>query len=233
MKKQDFIFIILLLALFIPFFLSEKLYFFYRGFNEEHGLITAFIKFFFLATLGESLGLRIREGIYNKKDFGLFPRAVIWGFLGISIKIAFVVFSSGTISFIEYLGMDSPQEIITGGLNGKKILIAFSISTILNLFYAPVLMTFHKITDAHITMNQGTLKGLFLPIRFTSILQNMDWDVHWNFVLKKTIPLFWIPAQTITFLLPEEWQILFAALLGIVLGAILAFASLKPSNHTG
>ncbi|MEA1897704.1 MAG: Mpv17/PMP22 family protein [Bacteroidota bacterium] len=230
MKKQDLAFIILLLAFFAPFFFSEKLYLFYKEFNDEHGLVTAFIKFFFLATLGESLGLRIREGVYNKKGFGLLPRAVVWGFLGISIKIAFVVFSSGTISFLEYVGMDSPQELIKGGLNGKKILIASSISTILNLFYAPVLMTVHKITDAHINMNHGTLKGLFKPIRFTSILQNMDWDVHWNFVLKKTIPLFWIPAQTITFLLPEEWQILFAAVLGIVLGAILAFASLKPSS---
>ena len=230
MKKQDFAFLILLLAFFAPFFFSEKLYLFYREFNDEHGLVTAFIKFFFLATLGESLGLRIREGVYLKKEFGFLSRAIVWGFLGISIKIAFVVFSSGTTSFLEYLGMDSPGELIKDGLNGKKILIAFSISAILNLFYAPVLMTFHKITDAHIIMNHGTLKGLFTPIRFTSILQNMNWTVHWNFVLKKTIPLFWIPAQTITFLLPEEWQILFAAILGIVLGAILAFASLKPSN---
>ena len=230
MKKQDLAFLVLLLSFFAPFFLSEKLYFFYREFNDEHGLLMAFIKFFFLATMGESLGLRIREGVYNKKGFGLLPRAMVWGFLGISIKIAFVVFSSGTISFLEYLGMDSPQEIIKGELNGKKILVAFSISTILNLFYAPVLMTVHKITDSHITRNHGTLMGLFSPIRFTSILQNMDWDVHWNFVIKKTIPLFWIPAQTITFLLAEEWQILFAAILGIVLGAILAFASLKPSS---
>ncbi|MCK7530557.1 MAG: Mpv17/PMP22 family protein [Marinilabiliales bacterium] len=46
-------------------------------------------------------------------------------------------------------------------------------------------------------------------------------------VLKKTIPFFWIPAQTITFLLPPEFQILFAALLSTVLGVILACRSAK------
>jgi hypothetical protein len=55
---------------------------------------------------------------------------------------------------------------------------------------------------------------------------NMDWAVQWNFVLKKTIPLFWIPAQTITFLLPPEVQILFAALLGVVLGILMAVAAI-------
>jgi hypothetical protein len=39
--------------------------------------------------------------------------------------------------------------------------------------------------------------------------------------------LFWIPAQTITFLLPEEFRALFAAVLGIVLGVLLAIAALK------
>jgi hypothetical protein len=46
----------------------------------------------------------------------------------------------------------------------------------------------------------------------------------WGFVFKKTIPFFWIPAHTITFLLPPDVQVLFAALLGIALGTILAVA---------
>ena len=58
----------------------------------------------------------------------------------------------------------------------------------------------------------------------------MNWDVMWNFVFLKTIPLFWFPAHTITFLLPPDFQVLFAALLGIALGLILAFASLKGRN---
>ena len=55
----------------------------------------------------------------------------------------------------------------------------------------------------------------------------MNWRVQWNFVFKKTIPFFWYPAHTITFLLPEETRVLFAALLGVALGVILAVAARK------
>jgi len=48
-------------------------------------------------------------------------------------------------------------------------------------------------------------------------------------VFKKTIPLFWIPAHTITFLLNPDYQVLFAAFLSIVLGAILAVADLMDN----
>jgi uncharacterized integral membrane protein len=44
-------------------------------------------------------------------------------------------------------------------------------------------------------------------------------------VFKKTIPLFWYPAHTITFLLPAGFQVLFAAVLGIVLGVLLSVAA--------
>lgn len=227
MKKQDFFFILLFVALFAPFFLSETVYSFYNNFNKEHGLITSFAKFAILATMGECLGLRIREGVYNKTGFGIIPRAFVWGFLGISIKLAFVIFDSGTQQLLAFLGMENVKEVMTGGVTASKVLVAFSISTFLNIFYAPVLMTAHKITDTHIMNNGGTMKGFFTRIHFVPILKAMNWDTHWNFVLKKTIPLFWIPMQTITFLLPPEFRILFAALLGIALGAILAFASLK------
>ncbi len=91
-------------------------------------------------------------------------------------------------------------------------------------------MTFHKITDTHIIQNNGTLRGFFTPIQFKKIFVNLDWAVQWNFVFKKTIPFFWIPAHTITFMLPPQWRVLFAAVLGIVLGVLLAVASLKSQK---
>ena len=165
--------------------------------------------------------------MYNRKGFGLFPRAVVWGFLGITIKIAFVIFAKGTPAFLEYLDLKNTAEIMKGDFSFEKLLIAFSISTAMNLIYAPVMMTLHKITDAHIISNSGNIKALIKKIKFAEILQNIDWQTHWHFVLKKTIPFFWIPAHTITFLMPSEFRVLFAALLGIVLGLILAFAGLK------
>ncbi|MDE7102493.1 MAG: hypothetical protein K2O37_06815, partial [Bacteroidales bacterium] len=62
-------------------------------------------------------------------------------------------------------------------------------------------------------------------IRMGEIMQGIDWKRQWSFVFKKTIPFFWIPAHTVTFMLPGEYQVLFAAFLGVVLGIILAFAA--------
>lgn len=230
-NMRDIKFAVFLVLLLGPFFIFRPVFDFYMNFNIEHGLIMSFIKFAILATIGEIIGLRIRTGKYFQKGFGILPRAFVWGFLGLSLKAAFDIFASGTPVFLEKTGMDNASEIIvSGGLSFSKVLISFSISTAMNLFYAPVLMTVHKITDIHIVNTGGMFRKFFSPMDIVSIIQQIDWDMHWNFVLKRTIPLFWIPAHTITFLLPPEFRILIAAVLGIILGVLLAFASLKKKQ---
>ena len=228
--RKDLFFLLGVLAFFLPFFVFSKLFEAYYKFNLEHGLLMSFIKFFFLATLGEIIGLRIKTGRYYYKGFGLIPRALVWGFLGITIYMAFAIFASGTPVLLEKIGFQDAEYILHSDLNWKKVFVSFSIATALNLFYAPVMMTFHKITDVHILENGGTLRGFFKPIHFARIFKEINWDVQWNFVFKRTIPLFWIPAQTITFLLPEEYRVLFAAFLGIILGVILGVAALKNAE---
>ena len=227
MKRTDLLFVFALMIFFAPFFVSDAVLDFYTKFNSDHGMIMSFIKFAILATLGEVIGLRIKTGKYNAPGFGILPRAVVWGFLGLTIKLAFVIFSSGTVAFLGFLGMDDAGALLKGDFTSGKLLVAFCISVFMNTIYAPVMMTFHKITDTHIQQTGGSLRGLFTPIDFTGILKNLNWDVQWNFVFKKTIPFFWYPAHTITFLLPVDFQVLFAAILGIALGLILALASLK------
>ncbi|MBI9053692.1 MAG: Mpv17/PMP22 family protein [Bacteroidales bacterium] len=230
MKKKDILFVICFIMLFLPFFLSDSVFNFYDSFNKDHGMITSFIKFAILATIGESIGLRIRSGVYNKKGFGLIPRAIVWGFLGLTIKMSFVIFATGTPKFLAYLGFSEAVEAMKGSFTWLKLLVAFSISATINLIYAPIMMTLHQITDIHIINNGGTISCLFRKIKFGEIMANMNWSVQWNFVFKKTIPFFWIPAHTITFLLPVQYQVLFAAILGVVLGILLAIASLKSTN---
>lgn len=227
MKKNDLVFIIGVLVFFTPFFLSEAVFEFYKSFNKEHGMIMSFIKFGVLATLGESIGLRIKNGVYNEKGFGLLPRAIVWGVLGMGIKTAFVIFATGAPIFIEYMGIEGAVQAMKEPFSSIKLLNAFTISATMNFFFAPIFMTFHKVTDTHIIANGGSLKGFFTPIKFREIIMNLNWDVQYSFVFKKTIPLFWIPAHTITFLLPPEYQILMAAALGVVLGVLLAIASMK------
>jgi hypothetical protein len=78
-------------------------------------MIMSFIKFALLATLGEVIGLRIKTGKYNVPGFGILPRAIVWGFLGLTIKLAFVIFTAGTVSFLTYMGMENAGEAIRGG----------------------------------------------------------------------------------------------------------------------
>ena len=209
-----------------------------EGFNwatAHHPYIMAFFKFAILATLGEMLALRIREGVYNKKGFGVLPRMIVWGFLGMAIAMAMVIFKSGTPVFLGsvadalsgnaghaavYASAFKASEFTLG-----KLGIAFAVSVLMNSIFAPVMMTFHKCTDIHITDNGGTVAGLFRPMKMREIIsKKINWDVQWNLVIKKTIPLFWFPAHTITFILPAKLQVLFAALLGVDLGMILALA---------
>lgn len=230
MKKKDLLFIVILVLLFLPFILSDVLYLAYSRFNANHGFLTSFIKFAILATSGELLGLRIRSGNYFERGFGILPRAIVWGFLGILIKAAFVIFSAGVPPLLSYLGMSDPLLILSAPFSVQKMVVAFSISLFLNMFFSPVLMTLHKITDTHIQNCRGKLSCIITPVNIGEILTTVDWKMHWGFVLKKTIPFFWLPAHTITFLLPPDLQILFAAILGIVLGVILAFSSIRKAD---
>lgn len=67
MKKQDSLFVFILIVIFLPFFVSDAVYGWYRSFNAAHGMVMSFLKFGVLATLGEMLGLRISAGVYNRK----------------------------------------------------------------------------------------------------------------------------------------------------------------------
>ena len=242
MKQKDFFFILFAIIIILPFIPFSFLTAFQKSFlyNESYWLITSFIKFALLATLGEIIGLRIKSGNYIVPGFGIFPRAIVWGFLGLTIKLSFVVFGSGVPIFLEKscgltntinaMKFNDLLDAFNNGLGGVRLLTAFSISVCMNLIFAPIMMTLHKITDTHITNNQGTVKGLFTFIKFKEIFPSLNWFVQWDFVFKRTIPFFWIPAHTITFLLPNEYRIAFAAILGVELGIILSIASLKSKK---
>lgn len=238
MKKSDFILILCVIVVLTPFFIPATG--FYATFNlatASHPYIMAFFKFAILATLGEMLALRIRKGVYNEPGFGIVPRMMVWGFLGMTIAMAMVIFKSGVPVF---LGTVADALSSKGGhaatfaaifaaskFTWGKLGIAFAVSVLMNTIFAPVMMTFHKCTDIHILSNGGTVKGLLHPMKMGQCLKSIDWTTQWGVVFKKTIPFFWYPAHTITFILPANFQVLFAALLGVALGLILALAGNK------
>jgi len=229
MKKQD-LFILLGVALFLaPFFIFDNVYQYYHDVNKQLPLVLAFIKFAILATFGEVLGLRIRTGKYSAPHFGILPRTVLWGFFGIWIAIAMGVYRNGIPAYLsQFQVLSGINDAMIGNFSMLKLLGAFCISVMMNTTFGPVFMTLHKITDTHITQTGGTLIGFFSKrLHFTQIITTLNWNVQWNFVIKKTIPLFWIPAHTLTFILPQNYQVLFAAFLGICLGVFLSIAARK------
>ena len=230
MKKADWILVLCVIVVLTPFFIPATG--FYDWFCTTSktfpiAFVLAFFKFAILATLGEMLALRIREGVYNKKGFGILPRMMVWGFLGICITMAMIIFKNGVPAFLGALGWKEAAAVFapTAPLSWGKVGVAFAVSVLMNSIFAPVMMTFHKCTDIHITDNGGTVRGLLRPMKMREIVsKKVNWDVQWNIVIKRTIPLFWFPMHTITFILPEQFQVLFAALLGVALGLILALA---------
>lgn len=240
MKKQDLILILCVVVVLAPFFVPATG--FLTGFENltaTYPYVMAFFKFAILSTLGEMIGLRIRKGVYNEKGFGIVPRMMVWGFLGMCIAFAMTVFKAGIPIVLGTIATLDPsvarpeaianiREVFSSAdFTWAKVGVAFCVSVSMNMIFAPVMMTFHKCTDAHILRNGGTVAGLLKPLKMAEILPSLDWRTHWNVVLKKTIPLFWFPAHTITFLLPGTWQVLFAAMLGVALGVILALANNK------
>ena len=225
MKKADWILVLCVAVVAALFAIPQTRC--AEGFNwatAHHPYIMAFFKFAILATLGEMLALRIREGVYNKKGFGVLPRMMVWGFLGMCIAMAMVIFKVGVPAFLGSLGWHDAATLFGAAeFSWGKLGVAFAVSVLMNSIFAPVMMTFHKCTDIHITDNGGTVRGLLRPMKMRDIFAHkVNWDMQWNFVIKKTIPLFWFPAHTITFILPANLQMLFAALLGVALGLILA-----------
>ena len=191
--------------------------------------VMSFIKFAILATFGECIGLRITSGLYSRPGFGILPRAIVWGILGLGIKAAFTVFATGVPAVLAEVGMPVSAATMKTGPFMWKAVTAFCIATAINYCFGTIFMTLHRITDMHISFTGGTVGGLLRPIPMGRYLGEINWNVLWGFVFKKTIPVFWIPAHTVTFLLPQHFQVVFAAFLGVVLGIILAVAAKQKS----
>ena len=228
MKKSDILVICLVILCLAPFFLFDTVYQFYNDWNHANPISMAFLKFAILATFGEMLGMRVKTGHYWSKGFGIVPRMVVWGLLGMWIAAAMGIFRIGVPAFLDsFTVFDGIKEAMSGGFTGMKLLGAFFISLMMNTSFAPVFMTMHKITDTHIGSHGGRFSALTHLIPIGKIISGLNWEVQWGFVFKKTIPFFWIPAHTITFLLPADMQVLFAALCSVALGLFLSIAAVK------
>ncbi|MBR4435700.1 MAG: hypothetical protein IKS90_06345 [Clostridia bacterium] len=184
----------------------------FKALSSAHPYIMGFIKFALLATIGEVFALRIRKKEWVLPQ--LTPwRIIIWGLIGIAITFMMKFYSSGVAAMMQNGMLPNPGEGFW-----RELLRAFFTAALMNLSFGPVFMAFHKCTDKYLELRalgekKPGLKG---------VVSSIDWHGFVAFTLFKTIPLFWIPAHTLTFLLPAEYQVIVAAALSIALGIILS-----------
>lgn len=197
--------------------------------TKEHPFIMGFLKFAILSTMGEFLAARFVFGKWQMIT-GIIPKMIIWGILGVMIVLMFSLYSDGVnIAINKGLLWAGTVSNVTGTTVSfmPKLLKAFYISAIMNLTFAPVFMATHRITD---TIIENRYKKETVNHSLSNAISSINWSEFIRFIVGKTIPFFWIPALTITFLLPDSYKVLFAASLSIVLGLILSIAKLRSAT---
>ncbi len=191
--------------------------------TREHPYGMGFLKFAVLASLGELLAIRVVSGGW-RLPAGPAWRAVVWGLLGAALALLFPVYAAGVPAAMK-AGL---LPALPGAL-GERVATAFWMSTVMNLSWGVALMLIHRLTDTWLDLAWGSLARV-PSVGVGAVAAAIDWKGFLGFVLLKTIPLFWIPAHTVTFLLPPELRVLFAAFLSLALGAILAFAKRRAAG---
>ncbi len=201
------VFVFFAAILLIPF--SREIF---ESLSAAHPFIMGFVKFALLATAGEIIAIRMSSGAWNKPVY-LVARIVIWGLIGIWITYMMKILFAGADAIIE-----------SGLIGGKdftefwyKLVRAFATSATMNLTFGPTFMAVHKCSDTYLALRAANGKGVTLA----QVIDAVDWKRFVSFTLFKTVPIFWIPAHTLTFMLPSEYQVMLAALLSVALGIIL------------
>jgi hypothetical protein len=167
---------------------------FYLNWVTSYPLLSAAIQFAFLGTLGEIISFSIQKKklLIPCSWLQLLAKVFAWAILGIVIKYGFAGMKGFTQSLLDH-------ELLPAFL-GTGLGWAFAVSVFTNVFFGPQMMVFHRLED-NLILGQKGFQGI------TNAWKTLIW--------------FWIPAHTITFLLPSDLQISLAALWSLVLGIIM------------
>lgn len=170
----------------------------YRLWVQAHPFLSAALQFGLLGTLGEivAASLRARRLALPCTVPQLLAKVLAWALLGLVIKAGFVGMKGFTRALLDH-------HILPAFL-GSGLGWAFALSALTNTFFGPQMMLFHRLEDNLILRRQG-FDGMEPALR--------------------TLVWFWIPAHTLTFSLPVEFQVGLAALWSLALGMILGLSA--------
>ena len=188
----------------------------FESLSADHPYIMGFIKFALLATAGELIAIKMASGKFSKPVY-LTARIIIWGLIGVWITYMMKIYFLGSGAMMA-AGLLPGGHLETTGF-GYKLIRAFATAATMNLTFGPTFMAVHKCSDTYLALRAQNGKG----VKLGQVIDAVDWKRFVSFTLFKTVPIFWIPAHTLTFLLPSEYQVMLAALLSVALGIILNF----------
>ncbi len=187
--------------------------------TKAHPYFMGMAKFALLGTMGELLGAKVITGRWRLRGIRLHQRIAVWAFLGLVFAVILPLFSYG-IDGLQGSGMIPGQNV--------KWLTAFWKSFFMQLIFAFPFMVFHRITDTLIEKNKlfsrWPLIETFVNIDWRNMFTVVGWSIIW----------FWLPVQTINYMLSAEFRVVVAALLAVALGFILGLAKrLSTKNAIG
>jgi hypothetical protein len=164
---------------------------------KDNPLLSAAVQFGILGTIGEiiSCSFRAKKLALPGKLYQVGLKILAWALLGVIIKYGFAGMKGFTRALLDHGMLPS---FLDAGIGW-----AFAVSVLTNVFFGPQMMFFHRLED-----------NLILWEWNTAGLTTAWWTLLW----------FWIPAHTVTFSLPPEYQIGLAAVWSVVLGLILGLS---------
>ncbi len=181
--------------------------------TNAYPYVMGFIKFAMLAMFGEMLKARLKTGSWY---VDLFPvRVIIWGIFGLIMTLAFGLFAGGINSLMGtplWFGSKFSDSF------GNKLIFAVSTSFWMNMIFAYPMMLAHEWCNA-VLAKRSFVGG-------EEFLSGLNKHV-WGSFIPKTIIYFWLPAHTVTFLLPPGFRVLMGAVLSVALGFFITIRSVK------
>lgn len=170
----------------------------YIDFVKAQPIISSMIQFAILGTIGDIISFCL---ISKKWELPYKAKIILLKMLEWAFLAVLIKYAFiGFNGFVESLITHNYLPELSG--LGKS----FAISTSMNLQFGPFLVLMHRLLD-NLIAKQNNWKNI--DKGFYSLL--------W----------FWIPAHTITFILPKEFQIGLAAIWSLALGIILGFYNRK------
>ena len=183
----------------------------FKALSSTHPYLMGFAKFAILATAGELLAVRLAKKEWLLPSY-VWTRFLIWGVIGVWITYMMKIFGAGVGALMASGLLPNPEHELL-----NSFIKAFMISATMNLSFGPTFMALHKCSDTYLDIRATGKRKISLA----NVIHKVDWEKFASFTLLRTVPLFWIPAHTLTFMLPAEYQVAMAAALSVALGIIL------------